>query len=202
MSVTCGIKFATRSEKLMYHDMYRLINCTVRYLDGTAKDSTGGYLYERLRNHCPTKFLEVIFTSVKKLSSHCSTATMEKMLAPFAQFHQDKTTNGDYDMPFTLSSFKGLLRNIHWDSNVLDVDWNPDTFVDRAGSTQTIWVQKKSLTAAGPTKFIEWVRMTFKPLLDPMYILLYILKSLNMLNPFNFLDHTPTIFFLPDVSPR
>jgi len=32
------IKFFTTLEKLMYEDMYRLINCTVRYLQGKAEE--------------------------------------------------------------------------------------------------------------------------------------------------------------------
>ena len=202
---TCSslkIPFVTTTEKLIYHDIYRLINCTVRYLRGVACDSNGGYLWYRLRTLCPDKLTEQIFKTVKSLSVKVQDDGMKRILAPFAQFHRGVTADGNFDPSFFyLPSFQELLPKIKWDSNALDVEWNPSSFTDRAGVEQEIWPKGK-LSRAGPQRFLNWVRATMKPIYDPMYIILLIAKKLNLMNNKWYDEQSPKLFFLTDVSPR
>jgi len=204
-SATCNnlkISFVTSIEKLVYHDMYRLINCTVRYLRGTAIDANGGYLWYRLRKLCPDKFLEQIFKAVKRVASRLQDDGIKKLLAPFAQFDKDVTTNGNFDPSFFyLPCFSDLLHNIGWDSNALDVGWNPTSYKVKSGADMEIWPKGK-LSRTGPQKFIDWVRSALKPVYDPMFLILYICNKLNMINNKCYDERSPKLFFLTDVSPR
>ena len=74
--------------------MYRLINCTVRYLRGTTIDSIGRYLWYRLRKLCPEKVLEQIFKAVKRVACRIQDEGMKKLLALFEQFDKNVTANG------------------------------------------------------------------------------------------------------------
>ena len=132
-----------------------------------------------------------------------SNEKMLKHLKPFAQFDQNAVlVDGKYDLSiFHLKVFGTGISRIKWDSNALDMHWNPASFTDRDGRLMEIWIHGR-LSKTGPQKFIDWVRKFLKPMGDPMFMILFVLKELNMICSYFYESENPWLYFIEVVSPR
>jgi hypothetical protein len=175
-------------------EMYRAVNCVVRYTKSSIHPSKGLFFRYRVSQLLGQNFFREIFVATCEYITLNDFDVLESALYPFKVFRKGmQFTATEREMLKEILSIHCLRdwsSNINWDSNLLDSDWNPEKVVIQEQEF-TLW-QGDNLARKAPFRFRKWLLKSVQPHKDPMAFLLFVLRRLGLFDasflkcPFNY----------------
>ena len=161
-------------------------------------DAAKGLFFRSRLTHTLSKNLKA--SVWKALSTFISAynddqSVIDAALKPFSAFRREPENTKYSDDPnrivsaiqniFSLQKLNQYLQDITWNSNVLDLTWNPKFVTGISTSNPSdefiLWDGSK-LTVNTPYRFRRWVQKVVQPHKDPMALLLHVLKQMGAID--------------------
>ena len=188
------------------------MNAVVRYTKSKMSDSNKGLFFRsRLSQTLPKNLKGSIWKAVSIFieAYRDDEDVLFEALKPFSPFRKEPDDTPLERDPnkmlsavigiFSLRRLGSFLQDISWNSNLLDVDWNPQTVTGISTSAPSgeyvIWDGAK-LTANSPYRFRRWVQKVLEPQKDPMALLLHVLNHIGVINASHFHKYDSIDFVL------
>ena len=107
---------------------------------------------------------------------------------------------------FSMGSLGEFLHAIDWNSNLLDVDWNPQVVQGISTSAPdeefVLWDGTK-LSTNSPIRFRRWEQKVVEPHKDSMALLLFVLNYMGVIEAYCFYKYDSVNFILSrKMTPR